>query len=45
VPATVVAIVCAAILYRGITESAWINNLIVVVKVTIVCVFILLGIG
>jgi len=44
VPATVVGIGCASILYRGIRESAWVNNLIVVVKVTIVCVFILLGI-
>ncbi|MBX7196120.1 MAG: amino acid permease [Sandaracinaceae bacterium] len=45
VPATVVSIICGAVLYRGITESAWVNNLIVVVKVIIVCVFILLGIG
>ena len=44
-PATLVSIVCATILYRGITESAWVNNLIVVVKVLIVCVFIILGIG
>jgi APA family basic amino acid/polyamine antiporter len=45
VPASVVAIGCASVLYRGIAESAWVNNLIVVVKVTIVCIFILLGIG
>jgi APA family basic amino acid/polyamine antiporter len=45
VPATIVSIGCASVLYRGITESAWVNNLIVVLKVTIVCVFILLGIG
>lgn len=44
VPASFVAILCASILYRGITESAWINNIIVVVKVTIVCLFIVLGI-
>ena len=44
VPASFVAILCASILYRGITESAWINNVIVVVKVTIVCLFIVLGI-
>ena len=44
-PATLVSIVCATILYRGITESAWVNNLIVVVKVLIVCIFIVLGIG
>ncbi|MEO6954671.1 MAG: amino acid permease [Polyangia bacterium] len=45
IPASVIALTCAAILYRGIAESAWINNLIVVVKVTIVCVFVLLGIS
>ncbi len=45
VPATVVSIGCAAVLYRGISESAWVNNLIVAVKITIVCVFIMLGIG
>ena len=45
IPATVVSLACASILYRGITESAWVNNLIVVLKVTIVCVFILLGIN
>lgn len=45
IPATVVGVVCASVLYRGIAESATVNNLIVVVKVLIVCVFILLGIG
>ncbi|WP_075097414.1 APC family permease [Sandaracinus amylolyticus] len=44
VPASVVALLCASVLYRGIRESAWVNNLIVVLKTTIVCVFILLGI-
>ncbi len=44
-PAGIIALTCAAILYRGISESAWVNNLIVVVKVTIVIVFILLGIS
>jgi APA family basic amino acid/polyamine antiporter len=44
VPATSVAIACAAVIYRGIRESAWVNNLIVVIKTTIVCVFILMGI-
>lgn len=43
IPATIVSLLTAAILYRGIKESAWVNNLIVVVKVTIVVVFILLG--
>ncbi len=44
-PATIVSIVCASVLYRGISESAWVNNLIVVLKVTIVCIFVLLGIS
>lgn len=43
VPAALVGIFCGAILYRGIRESAWVNNVIVAVKVTIVCVFVLLG--
>jgi APA family basic amino acid/polyamine antiporter len=43
VPATVIALFTSMVLYRGIKESAWVNNLIVVVKVTIVVVFILLG--
>lgn len=45
IPATVVSLLCAGILYRGITESAWVNNLIVVLKVVIVLVFITLGIS
>src|SRR5690606_5688363 len=43
VPAAFVGLLCGAILYRGIRESAWVNNVIVAVKVTIVCVFVLLG--
>ncbi len=42
-PATLVALLVASILYRGMKESAFVNNLIVVVKVTIVLVFIALG--
>lgn len=45
VPASLVGILCGAILYRGVRESAWVNNLIVGVKVAIVCVFVALGIG
>lgn len=44
-PATLISILAAAILYRGIQESAWVNNLIVVVKVVIVVAFIALGVG
>ncbi|MGE0786581.1 MAG: amino acid permease [Sandaracinaceae bacterium] len=44
-PAVLVALGLSAVLYRGIRESAWINNLIVVVKVAIVLAFIALGVG
>ncbi len=42
-PATLVALLVSAILYRGMRESAFVNNLIVVVKVIIVLAFIALG--
>ena len=42
-PAFVIALVIAAILYRGMKESAFVNNLIVVVKISIILVFIALG--
>ena len=45
IPASFVGLVVAAILYRGMKESAFVNNLIVVIKVTIVLVFIALGIS
>jgi basic amino acid/polyamine antiporter, APA family len=45
VPATFIGLTVAAILYRGMKESAFVNNLIVIVKVTIVLVFIALGIS
>lgn len=43
VPASFIALATALILYRGIRESAFVNNLIVVVKVTIIVAFIILG--
>jgi APA family basic amino acid/polyamine antiporter len=43
VPASFIGLLVALILYRGIKESAWVNNLIVVMKVIIVIVFIILG--
>ncbi len=43
IPATFVALLVAAILYRGMKESAFVNNLIVIVKVSIVLIFIILG--
>ncbi len=45
VPATLVAVAISAVLYRGIRESASVNNLIVVLKVAIVILFIALGFG
>lgn len=44
-PASFIGVVVAAILYRGIKESAFVNNLIVLVKVTIILAFIGLGWG
>jgi APA family basic amino acid/polyamine antiporter len=44
-PASFIALAVAAVLYKGIKESARVNNVIVVVKVTIVVVFIVLGIA
>jgi len=43
VPASFIAVVVSAILYRGMRESAVVNNVIVVVKVAIVLSFIALG--
>jgi APA family basic amino acid/polyamine antiporter len=43
VPATFIGLAVAGILYRGISGAAWVNNIIVVVKVAIVIGFILLG--
>lgn len=42
-PATLVSLVVMAILVRGIHESALVNNIIVVIKVSIVLLFIGLG--
>lgn len=44
-PAMFIALCCTAVLYRGIKESAWVNNIIVVIKVAIVLSFIALGWG
>ncbi len=45
IPASFIGLVVAAILYRGMRESASVNNFIVVIKVSIVLVFIGLGIS
>ena len=44
-PASLVALVAAAVLFRGIHQSARVNTVIVVTKVIIVVMFIGLGIG
>jgi APA family basic amino acid/polyamine antiporter len=44
-PATLVVLALAAILYRGIQESATVNNLIVILKVAIVIIFVAVGFG
>ena len=43
VPATFVALALAAVLYKGMKESAFINNLIVFLKISIILIFIALG--
>jgi APA family basic amino acid/polyamine antiporter len=44
-PAIVILALLTALLVRGTQESAWVNNLIVIVKVSIVCMVIVLGWG
>lgn len=43
IPASVVALGIASIVYKGIRESAWVNNLTVLVKLVIIVAFIALG--
>ncbi|MBL7664508.1 MAG: amino acid permease [Bacteriovoracaceae bacterium] len=42
-PASLIALLVTAVLFRGIKESSFINNIVVVVKVTIILAFIALG--
>src|SRR5215831_8646284 len=42
-PALLVLIILSLLLIRGTQESAWVNTIIVVIKVTIVLVFIAIG--
>jgi len=44
-PASIIALIVSYVLYRGIKESATLNNIIVIVKVTIILAFIVLGWG
>ena len=43
IPATFISLLLATVLVKGMKESAWVNNLIVVVKLTIIVAFIALG--
>lgn len=44
-PSVFIVVLMSFILIRGTSQSAWINNLIVVLKVTIVLIFIIIGIN
>jgi len=44
-PGAFVGLLCGCILYRGVRESAWVNNIIVALKVAIVLLFVTLGLG
>ncbi len=45
IPAVIILAALSALLVRGIQESAWVNNLIVVLKVSIVLLVIVIGWG
>jgi basic amino acid/polyamine antiporter, APA family len=45
IPAVVILAILSALLIRGIQESAWVNNLIVILKVSIVLAVIFVGWG
>lgn len=42
-PAVFIVVVMSLVLIRGTSESAWVNGIIVILKVTIVIVFIVIG--
>ena len=45
IPAVVILAILTLLLIRGISESAWVNNLIVILKVSIVLAVIFVGWG
>ncbi len=45
VPASLIGVLCAIVLYRGIREASGVNNLIVLLKLAIITIFVGLGIG
>ena len=42
-PAVFIVVLMSSILIRGTSESAWVNNIIVILKVSIVLIFIIIG--
>jgi APA family basic amino acid/polyamine antiporter len=44
-PAVLIILACSLLLMRGVTESAWVNSVIVVVKLLVIALFVALGIG
>jgi len=44
-PAVLLITACSLVLLRGITESAWVNSIIVVVKIVVIIGLIALGLG
>jgi APA family basic amino acid/polyamine antiporter len=44
-PAVLIILACSLLLLRGITESAWVNTIIVFVKLLVIVLFIVLGLG
>lgn len=45
IPAALILVFCGALLYRGISESAKVNNIIVAIKMTVLMLLILFGIS
>jgi APA family basic amino acid/polyamine antiporter len=44
-PAVLIILTCSLLLIRGVSESAWVNTVIVAAKLVIIVLFILLGLG
>ena len=44
-PAVVLVVMCAALLIRGVSESAKTNAIMVVIKIAVLIMFIVIGIG
>jgi basic amino acid/polyamine antiporter, APA family len=44
-PAVLIILACSILLLRGVAESAWVNSVIVVVKLVVIVLFVALGLG